>query len=67
MMLKGHNRTAASTYLRVQWQPCAVASFGQNARPNTPSICFGMQLGANSTGSTKSAERLFSDYRRSVH
>jgi hypothetical protein len=68
MMLRGHNRTAAVGHLRVEWRSCAVGSFGQYARPNTPSICLGMHLiGANSTGSTKSAERRFSDYRRSVH
>ena len=68
MMLRGHNRTAATGHLRVEWRPCAIASFGQTARPNTPSICSGMHLlGANSTDSTKSAEQLFSDYRQSVH
>jgi hypothetical protein len=68
MMLRGHNRTAAASHLRVEWRPCTLASFGQNACPNTPSIHLGMHLiGVNSTGSTKSAERLFSDYRRRVH
>lgn len=68
MMLRGQNRTAAVGHLRVEWRPCAVASFGQNACPNTPSICLGMHMiGAKNTGSTKSAERRFSDYRRSVH
>ena len=68
MMLRGHSRTAAIGHLTVEWRPCAVASFGYNACQNTPSICLGIDLiGANSTGSTKSAERRFSDYRRSVH
>ena len=68
MMLRGQNGTAAVGHLRVEWQPCAVASFGQNACPNTPSIRLGMHLiGANSTGTSKSAEQRFSDYRRSVH
>ena len=68
MMLRGHNRTTAAGHLRVEWRLCAIASFGQNARPNTPSISLGMHLlGANSTGSTKSAEQRFSDYRQSVH
>jgi len=67
MMFRGQNKTAAVGHLIVEWRSCAVASFGQEAHPNTPSICLGRHLGANGTGSTKSAERLFSDYRRSVH
>jgi len=68
MMLRGHNRISAIGHLTVEWHRCAIASFGQDARPNTPSTCLGMQLlGANSIGSTKSAEQRFSDYRQSVH
>jgi hypothetical protein len=64
MMFRGHNGTAPIGHLRVDRRSYAVASFGQNACPNTPSKCLGMHLiGANS----KSAERLFSDYRLSVH
>jgi len=68
MMLNGQNRKARASHLRVELRPCASASFGQNARLNMPSICLGMHLnGANGTGIQKSAERLFCDYRRSVH
>ena len=68
MMLRGHNRTSAAGHLTVEWHRCAIASFGQDAHPKTPSICLGIHLlGANSTGTTKSAEQRFSDYRQSVH
>ena len=67
MMLRGHYRTASVSHLRLEWRTCVVASFGQNARPNTPSICLGMHLnGANGTRSTKSVELRFSDSRRNV-
>lgn len=66
MMLRGHNRTAS--VVKVEWRSIAVASFGHKTCPNTPSICLGIQsLAANCSGSTKSAEQRFCDYRRRVN
>lgn len=68
MMLRGHNLTPAGGHCSVEWRPCAVVSFGLYACPNTPSIRSGMHLvGADRTGSTKSAEPWFSDRRPNVH
>jgi len=67
MTLRGQNRIAAPGHLAVEWRRYVLASFGQNACPNTPSICLGMHLnGANGTRSTKSVELRFSDSRRNV-
>ena len=68
MLVRGHSRIAAGGHPGVEWPCCAGASFELNTRPNTPSLHLGMQLiGANNIDTTKSAEQLFSDYRRSVH
>ena len=64
MMLRGHIKAAMVGHQQVGFRPCAFASFGLNACPNTPSSHLGMQvIGANDTGSMKSA----SDHRRSMH
>jgi hypothetical protein len=68
MTLRGQIKAAMVGHGNVEFRPCALASFGLNACPNTPSSQFGIQLiGANDTGSTKSAEQTFSDHRRSMH
>ena len=68
MMLRGHIKAAMVGHQQVEFRPCVLASFGLNASPNTPSSKFGMQLiGANDTGSTRSAEQSFSDHRRRMH
>lgn len=67
MMLRGHIKAAMVGHRQVEFRPCALASFGLNACPDTPSSHLGMQLiGANDTGNTKSAEPSFSDHRRSM-
>ncbi len=68
MMLRGHIKVAMVGHQQVEFRPCALASFGLNACPNTPSSQLGMQvIGANDTSGTKSAEQTFSDHRRSMH
>jgi hypothetical protein len=67
MMLKGHNKQGVG-HLRVDWRTSVIASFGQRACPNSPSIYLGMHLGgARTSGSVESGERRFSDCRQRVH
>jgi hypothetical protein len=67
MMLRGHNQGAAAAHLPVEWRTCAVASSELSACPNIP-LWLCMQPGAaDRTGSPKSEQRLFSDYRPNMH
>ena len=68
MTLRGQIKAAMVGHGNVEFRPCALASFGLNACPKTPSSHFGMQvIGANDTRSMKSEEQTFSDHRRSMH
>lgn len=50
---------------KVAWCPGASVSCGYTACPTTPSLHLNMQTGGESLmGSSQSAEREFSDYRR---
>lgn len=67
MMLRGHIKAAMVGHQQVEFRLCALASFGLNASPNTPSLYLCMQvIGASDTGSVNSAEQTFSDHRRSM-
>jgi hypothetical protein len=68
MMLRRHNArtsTGRADHPKVAWCPSASVSFGRTACPTTPSLHLNIQPnGASLIGFSKSAERLFSDYRR---